>query len=153
MSIVKSEDNNQLLQTKSVDLFQTRDELAEGILRVDDEAYEVTVRLNKGCIDARVTIVDEIEDEERRHDAAISFAEAALSDPSYYPVAVDVRDGEVAYHYDLTADMSSDALDRFFEKARGFIRQHGDEVRRFAEIEESASVEDNDPDFDFSELF
>lgn len=153
MPIIKSEDNNPLLQTKSVDLFQTRDELAEGVLRVDGEAYEVRVHLNKGCVDARVTIVDAIVGEARRHGAAVAFAEASLSDPSYRPVAVDPRDGEVVYHYDLTADMSPGALDRFFEEARGFIRRHGDEVRGFADVEEPASAEDDAPDFDFSELF
>ncbi len=150
MSIIDIANKNPLFQTSVVELFETRDRLAEGVLRTAGGDYDVAVHRDKGRASVMVTILPEIEDEGRRREAALRFARLALADPSTWgPVAVDTADGEVVYHIDCISEVSSRALDRALERAREFIEAHGGEVR--GAVFESGGAPASD--FDLEDLF
>lgn len=150
MSIIDIANKNPLFQTSVVELFETRDRLAEGVLRAAGEDYDVAVHRDKGQASVMVTIMPEIEDKGRCREAALRFARLALADPSTWgPIAVDTAGGEVVYHIDCISEVSARTLDRALERAREFIETHGGEVR--------GTVFEGGPapasDFDLEDLF
>lgn len=153
MPIIENASKPELLKTKRVNLFQTRDDIAEGVLNVGENSYDVLIHYEEDFLDARVSLLEEIPDTQLRRRIILHFAEAALANREYDPLAVDVLDGETVYHRDLTADLSADALDRFFDQAAKFIEERGPEILMIANSKEPADDGGgSDPGFNLAEI-
>lgn len=132
MIIDTSDKNNgiQLYDTKTVNLWPTTKENAEGELEVNGKEYLVRVKTgDTPHVWVRVEIANDMDgNEDAIESAAAEVARRGLADPLWAPLAIDLRDGETIYTATFTCDRSAAAIDRFLTQAKDFLEEHGDEV-------------------------
>lgn len=129
--IVDRSELDPVFASEEVELFPVGRDEAEGTLVADGRELLVRVRHEERRLAlVRVQVIAETPGEfDDRAPAVVAIAERGLRDEAWAPLCMDPRDGETLYVAKLTCDVTSAAVDRALRAARGFVEEHGDEVR------------------------
>lgn len=111
---------------KRVALYMEREDSAYGRVSEHGRDYHVQCLMEEGFLLCVVARCDRAAHPVR---AAVRAAEHTQADPAWLPVAVDVKDGEVAYARKWLVDVpDAEGLDAFLAEALRFFRMHRKEV-------------------------
>lgn len=155
--IIEDMNSFPIIDTKLVDLWPSTKEDSEGTLRCGVREYPVRVTHDPDWrVWARVVVAKGLGSADTEG-IALKVAAKGLSNDIWRPLCVDVRDGETLYSTTLTYDMTSEAMDRFFDQAIRFLTEYGSEVDAILgrdAFEDDTSLDMSDLDLsDLSDLF
>ena len=159
--IVDRSELDPVFASEEVELFPVGREEAEGTLVADGREHLVRVRHEERRLAlVRVQVIAETPGGfDDRAPAVVAVAERGLRDEAWAPLCMDPRDGETLYVAKLTCDVTAAAVDRVLRAARGFVEEHGDEVRAIAGVSSQGAGEVREPGgepdlgFDLADLF
>lgn len=161
---MKTAEASPMESVSAISLQQTEKGTFRGVLEVTSASggqgreLSVTVIHDPGeRIWIRVRVKNAVTDKEDRKRISHQLASNALSlGGGRRYLAADWRDGEVLFSTTFSCDLSSEAVDRFLDMAKGFISKNRAELTELIEGPTKQSSTESGPrdqEFDWADLF